>query len=424
MESEREGASKLGKQLVRSSPLLGLPNEILQHIASIIPTDRDVSLLSRTCKELHGRLLAPESTIWRVRFKRRYDLPQGRESRELKPEYQTRAIVLPRKLDFKQSENEQQKIWLQVVQTMVRESTTLPVEIETSKTYQRIQDIMTQVEFFSNPKRIKSSDMFCAVQLCLTPMSLDMTVTQACGRPGYDIGTVYSFQEDIDGPFIKHETLDLNKLLHIRSFWQNHLLNSQESTNFSEIYSNLPRNHKPKARNIDVANTSMICTSWFGLWSCIHPLPDTIEEFTRRESCADLEDHIHQVDVMTLELEYNSEEIWPEACASVISRYEAAECVAYFQGVQKIHGDSEAANPLFGLTESISFPYGGFKGWTRVCFCICEGVDENGDSVFNDDDSWVHGYEGVIPPGSGVMLGRWLDLKDTSGRGPFLFWDV
>ncbi|KAJ5665628.1 uncharacterized protein N7477_008076 [Penicillium maclennaniae] len=372
-------------------------------------TDRDVSLLSRACKDMHRRLLAPESTIWRVRFEERYDLPRGRQARELKPEYQTRALVLPKRLDFGQPENGQQNIWLEVVQTMVRESTTLPVEIETSKTYLRVREVLTQVEFLSNPKRIKPSDMFCAVQLCLTPLSLDMKVTQACGRSGYDIGTVYSFQEDIDAPFIRHETLDLNKLLHIRSFWQNHLLNSHESTTFSEAYSSLPEQHKPKARNIH---------------ACIHPLPDTIEEFSRRESCADLEDHIHQVDVMSLEIEHISHKIWPVICDRSIPRYDAAECVAYLQGLQRIHGESEPANPLFGFTESISTPYGGFEGWTRVCFCICENVDGNGDSVFNDDDSWIHGYEGVIPPGGGVMLGRWLDLKDTSGRGPFLFWDV
>lgn len=131
-------------------------------------TDRDVSLLSRTCKDMHRRLLAPESTIWRVRFKERYDLPQGRKSRELKPEYQTRAIVLPRQLDFRQSENEQQKLWLEVLQTMVRESTTLPVEIESSKTYHRIREVLTLVEFLSNPKRNQPSDMFCAVQLVCT----------------------------------------------------------------------------------------------------------------------------------------------------------------------------------------------------------------------------------------------------------------
>lgn len=252
-------------------------------------TDRDVVLLSRTCKEMHSRLMATESNIWRARFKERYDMPPDRKSEELKPEYQTRAIVLPIKLDFKHPENEQQRIWLEVIQTMVKESTTLAVEIETSKTYQRVREVMSQVEFLSNPKRIQPSDIFCALQLvrppgpkrkklltillnqCLTPMSLDLTVTQACGRSGYDIGTVYSFQEAIDGPFIKHATLDLDKLLHIRSFWQNHLLNSHESTTFSEAFSNLPEHHKPKARNIHGTDVLNISTSWLGLWCTLIP---------------------------------------------------------------------------------------------------------------------------------------------------------
>lgn len=128
--------------------------------------------------------------------------------------------------------------------------------------------------------------------------------------------------------------------------------------------------------------------------------------------------------MQSLKIEQVPENIWPEACNRVIPRYEAAECVNYFQGLQKVHGDSEAENPLFGFTESISFPYGGFKGWTRVCICICEDMAENEDWASNDDESWIHGYEGIMPPGGGFMLGRWLDMKDTSGRGPFLFWDV
>ncbi|OQD72384.1 hypothetical protein PENDEC_c021G06415 [Penicillium decumbens] len=389
-------------------------------------TDRDVTTLSQTCKEINGRVMAPDSSIWRTRFKQKYDLPGDRTSSELKPEYQSRAIVLPRKLDFKQAENPQQKIWLEVIQTMVKESITLPVEMDISKTYGKIREVMTEVEFLSHPRRDTPSDTFCAVQLCLTPLSLDPTVTQACGRSGYDISKVYSFQEDITGPFINHEALDLGNLLHIRSFWQNHLVNSQESTCFSEVFSQLPEHHKPKARNIHGANRSSLSTSWLGLWSCFHPLPETIEEFSRRESCADLEDHMHQVDVMSLEIETVSEAIWPDECNRIIPRYEGAECVAYFKGTQKTHGGSEAANPLFGFTESIAFPYGGLTGWTRVCFCICEQVDkdEDEDWAFNEDDNWVHGYEGVLVPGGGIMLGRWLDLKDTSGRGPFIFWDV
>jgi hypothetical protein len=143
--------------------------QILQSIASIMPTDRDVSLLSRTCKEMHSRLMATESSIWRTRFKERYDMPPDRKSEELKPEYQTRAIVLPIRLDFRNPENDQQRIWLEVIQTMVKESTTLPIEIETSKTYQRVREVMSQAEFLSKPKRIKPSDIFCALQLVCHP---------------------------------------------------------------------------------------------------------------------------------------------------------------------------------------------------------------------------------------------------------------
>jgi hypothetical protein len=114
---------------------------------------------------MNERVMAPDSSIWRTRFQEKYDLPRDRTSKELRPEYQTRAIVLPRKLDFKQAENEQQKIWLQVIQTMVKESITLPIEIEFSKTYNKIREVMTEVEFLSHPRRKAPSDMFCAVQI-------------------------------------------------------------------------------------------------------------------------------------------------------------------------------------------------------------------------------------------------------------------
>lgn len=96
----------------------------------------------------------------------------------------------------------------------------------------------------------------------------------------------------------------------------------------------------------------------------------------------------------------------------------------YFDGVQRIHGSNDAANPLFGFTERIAFPYGGIPGWTRICFAICEQSDIDGGQVWQGDGHWIHGYEGVILPGGNIMLGRWVDLKDTSGRGPFIFWDL
>lgn len=110
-------------------------------------------------------MLASDSTIWRARFNDRYDTPQGRSASELKVEYQIRAIALQQKIDFEQEENEQQLAWLEVIQTMIDEALTLPIDIEASKTYKAIRQVMTQTSFLSHPRRVQPSELFCAVQL-------------------------------------------------------------------------------------------------------------------------------------------------------------------------------------------------------------------------------------------------------------------
>lgn len=128
----------------------------------------------------------------------------------------------------------------------------------------------------------------------------------------------------------------------------------------------------------------------------------------------------------TLQFNSRSDEFWPEKCNSIIPQaddYNNAR--VYFEGVQNALGPSlETANPLFGFVEPIATPYGGFEGWSRICFIIYEGTDEDEDNSWDTEDRWVHGYEAAILPGGGVMLGRWIDMNDTSGRGPFIFWDI
>lgn len=110
--------------------------------------------------------MAPNSTIWRARFADIYDIPKGKSSEELKLEYQIRAIVLPRKINFKQEANEQQQLWLEVIQTLLMEALTISLPLgRTSKTLERIQETMKGVNFLSHAKREKPSELFCAVQL-------------------------------------------------------------------------------------------------------------------------------------------------------------------------------------------------------------------------------------------------------------------
>lgn len=142
-----------------------LCGQILQTITSLLSSDKDVVNFSLVCKEIWERVLATDSTIWRHRFSAKYDIPPGRTSSELMWEYQIRAIVLPQKVDFKQGDGEWQQLWLDVIQTLIQEVLTLPVEVENSKTYNTIQQVMTRSNFLSHPKREQPSELFCAVQL-------------------------------------------------------------------------------------------------------------------------------------------------------------------------------------------------------------------------------------------------------------------
>ena len=129
-----------------------------------------------------------------------------------------------------------------------------------------------------------------------------------------------------------------------------------------------------------------------------------------------------------MEIESQSlEPFWPAGCHQIIPQNDGAGINRlYFSGHQKTYGTAnDTANQLFGFIESIEVTCGGFFGWTRICLAIFENAQEAKELVWSKESSgWVHGYEAVILPGGRIMLGRWLDLRDTSGRGPFIFWDI
>ncbi|KAJ6085917.1 hypothetical protein N7486_010198 [Penicillium sp. IBT 16267x] len=428
-QSDSEGIQSM------KSPLLELPNEILQHIAILLPSDWDIVKLALTCKETNARILGPEGSntaFWRTRFEQKYDMPKGRTSREVMMEYQTRSIVLLPETTFRRRSHAQQEFWLQVMKTMLHEVLTLHLPVGAmSKTYEQVRKAVSCSQFLSRPRTKAKSKrrlpFFYTMQLCLTALSLDSTVSPAGYRDDYNIAAVYSYGRDLSGPFIQHQGLNIVGLLEMRSFWTRHLLSSVEGT-FYDSFSKLAYELKPKIRKTDGSKPTDLSNSWIGYYSCLHPRPLSFYEFQRRQTCGDLDSHWDQVDILSLEIESQScEPFWPAECDELIPRCEGPNIKhLYFHGHQNTLGaNRDAANPMFGFVEPIKYSYGELPGWSRICFVIFEKTEGNEQSTWSSVSSrWVHGYEAVIIPGGRLMLGRWIDMKNTSGRGPFIFWDV
>lgn len=120
----------------------------------------------------------------------------------------------------------------------------------------------------------------------------------------------------------------------------------------------------------------------------------------------------------------------------------------YFRGTQRTHGANDnATHFVFGVMESIPQPQGGFSGWNRICFAICDlnwaNLEGYGTTIGNEagedplqflEDiwppfdlgyfNWIHGYEGVMLPGERIIIGQYMDMAQEDDRGPFIIWDI
>lgn len=110
-----------------------------------------------------------------------------------------------------------------------------------------------------------------------------------------------------------------------------------------------------------------------------------------------------------------------------------------------------------GFTEPTSSSHADIPGWTRICFVIYDADREFLKLISQDDEqeekeeardkkeeqelgwlpeeewppvdlelefNWIFGYEGVMLPGGRIMMGRWIDMREPSITGPFIFWDT
>ncbi|PYI10375.1 MFS myo-inositol transporter [Aspergillus sclerotiicarbonarius CBS 121057] len=422
---------------------------IIQYIAYLLPRDVDIANFAQCCSSLAAKTLPAQSSVWRRRFRDLYDVPQHYPPDEVKIKYQIRAIVLSKSICFSHGQKEKQTFWLEVVRDMLLESN----KQSTSKNLERIRCLLVDSSFLNRPvsgygqkDACRPSDLFCAVQLCLTDLALDPLMSVRCLRTDYDIGAVYTYGVEIGRSVVHSNKLDLEKILHIRNFWLRHLLNPAEAT-FCASYSILPSYHRP--RPWGEAAPLEANSPWLGYYSCIHPYPGSLKDLENRQTCADLDTHWTQVGFMSLQTKPDPNPLnWPPLFETIIPVNYLNSQRSYFCGIQKSPGSVDEAPCLVrGFCEPIPIPQGGFPGWCRICFVIYERDPDDlppapaYDSTEPEADDyawlfqegwppsdletefyWIRGYEGVILPGGRTMIGSWVDMIDTADRGPFIFW--
>ncbi|GAE00271.1 hypothetical protein ACLA_045390, partial [Paecilomyces variotii No. 5] len=432
---------------------------IIENIAFLLEDDGDLINLSLTCAWMKTALLSDKSSIWRRRFEEKYDLPQGKSSAQIKLEYQTRSIILSQTVSFKDGEGDQQKLWLDVIQLLLQESLSAYIDNKednsASKNLTRISAAISKSSFLKRPVSrfaIRSqdlcSDTFCTVQLCLTHLSLDLNLSYRCLRTDYDIASVYSYGRAPENPFVSIENLDLRKLLHIRNFWQRHLVNPDEGS-FYKSFASLREEQRPHPWKQPIERGNRHGSSWLGYYSCIHPRPPDLSALQDRQTCADLDSHWTSILPLTLHLIRDGDAEWPALFKDIVPLLGPDSQRRHFRGLQGLHSlNNRTSYPVRGFIESILSAQGGLKGWTRICFVIynpnreflklisSEDDKEDGEgekAQFPDEEwppiswsdfHWAFGYEGAVLPGGNIMLGKWVNLLETNDTGPFIFWCI
>lgn len=76
---------------------------------------------------------------------------------------------------------------------------------------------------------------------------------------------VYSCNEGVGKAYIGHGDLNLSKLVHLRSFWQRHFLNTSELT-YHDSFAGLSPLLRPSMRKENPADITKLSRSWLGYY--------------------------------------------------------------------------------------------------------------------------------------------------------------
>ncbi|KAI9748852.1 MAG: hypothetical protein M1835_007090 [Candelina submexicana] len=418
--------------------LQALPIELHQQIAIYIESDKDLCAFTLACRQTHAAVLSPG--VWRKRFARRYDPPLGKSNHELKQTYQWRARVLAQGTIFRDGHGPRETRCLELIRDLIVESldTESPLSFkgDQSRNVGQLHQIVLRTNllhdvFRNGYYKVCASELLLTLQLALTHWSFDPKLQAP--TYGWEFSQKVVYQPTDEAPvFSGTDNLSVNMawLLHVANFFKYHLTRRD---NCSLYYPFLDLEHyeRPGAwRRKIQGGLPKVGKYWRGIYAYIDD--KELRWVREMEPGRKIVMDEHGSGIQDIEFEFGDHVNsipWPEDFE--IHLHSTNE-IAFIDTHQRSISSRSLRFQTSGLDWSDSYgsghiqeipPQQGIPGWQRFTMMKYH-IDENG--FYLNSDSWA--YEGVVLPGSQIILGRWWHPQPDPANdgsaysGPFLFW--
>ncbi|KAF2667816.1 hypothetical protein BT63DRAFT_415336 [Microthyrium microscopicum] len=455
-----------------------LPAELTQMIADNLG-DEDLRAFNATCVATYGPLQDP--TFWRVRFLGTFDDP--RQTGQLLPRagwqkaYQVRQAYLspPTRFNANAAADNNQTMLIHALRAVITQATPkssnggsknlqrLAEFAQTSPTMAELYMMPSERQMSSHPA-VNSSAVrnvkrdYYAVILCLASHLLSLNWFTGCSIYGFPESQKFVYASVAQAPvFDANGSVNLEWCAHVLNFFRMHITDNKHQTLYNS-YSHLNDDEIPQMTNQKLTNDMPLAKVWKGSYAFI----DRDECDRSRQLKPRTEDYADQnldneEPIQTMKLFRPSSQRCNDfnhaIFEHVLNSFGTSSAILPPQSQPQHFGPGPARQqpqhfgpprakkmhhagsyPIEGLGwDDEEFyctgyvnplpPQRGIPGWKRMTM-MKYFIDQWGQ--INTGALWA--YEGVVLPGSQMVLGRWWSHEgvplDQQYSGPFILWGV
>ncbi|KAF2638019.1 hypothetical protein P280DRAFT_405709 [Massarina eburnea CBS 473.64] len=453
-----------------------LPIELNKAIAHLLPTDCDIARYRHICRATNDAVDGDNLSFWRAVLRRKFALLAGKSNRELKRQYQRRTKYLRRGsgIDFRFGNSTLEKKVLGVLKDLIIESFrgietgtrtgtgTILVDRPQCLNQLAISKFITDSRLLLNSKRPRANPgesthinpALAVVKLMCSHVLFDMDAKLVDKTIEFDEAqkAVYastSLAPIFTGP--KKNEVNMEWILHCFNFFRYYMTN-QDASFLHESLQDLDRAQRPSAWQGPLkSGSSPLPKYWKGTYAYLER--DTLYKFrqmssnstskkaSRNENWIPEDLNVDEGKIQSLQLDCNLDGNlpWPKEFEEELhSLRETIIPTTRAQHSKKASTEDEALKNIQvkGWGEDLQDHFYA-TGWLNplpdqceipgfMRFTLMKHFEDNLDN-FTVNNLWA--YEGVVLPGSRIILGRWWYASETEDldkdySGPFILWAV